>query len=128
MPNTMRDLKVELFLADPIVTNYAEPLNVDPERLEFVYAMNLVVSADASDDDVLEMVFHTFNVNHPADYRHRSLSVGDVVTVDSKRSYICAPAGWQATNVTLQPRSEDKQRTSCHVETGGRHDALDASR
>jgi hypothetical protein len=111
MPNTMRDLKVELFLADPIVTNYAEPLNVDPERLEFAYATNLTVSADASDEDVLEMVFHTFNVNHPADYRHRSLSVGDVVTVDSNRSYICAPIGWQATSVTLQSRSEDDQRT-----------------
>jgi hypothetical protein len=128
MPNTMRDLKVELFLADPIVTNYAEPLNVDPERFEFAYTMNLAVSADTSDDDVLEMVFHIFNVNHPADYRHRSLSVGDVVRVDSNRSYICAPIGWQATHFTLQPRSEDSQRTSCQVETGGRHDALDTGR
>ena len=80
MPNSMRDLKLELFLTDPIVSDYAEPLSVDPPQLKFVYAMNLTASLDAAEDDILETVFYTFNVNHPADYRHRSLSVGDVVT------------------------------------------------
>jgi hypothetical protein len=125
MPNTMRSLRVALFLADPIVANYAEPLNVDPERLEFAYALNLAVSADTPDDDVLEMVFHTCNVNHPADYRHRSLSVGDVVTLDANRSYTCAATGWQRTNVTLKSGSDVGQRTNLHVETGGRRSALD---
>jgi hypothetical protein len=110
MSNAMRDLKVELFLADPIVSDYAGPLRIDPHRFTFAYATKLALSMDASDDDVLEMVFHTFNVNHPKDYQHRSLSVGDVVTLESNRSYICAPLGWQPTNITLQSGSDDAQR------------------
>lgn len=37
------------------------------------------------DDDVifvLEDIYHTFNMNHPLDYKSRSLSVGDVVKLD----------------------------------------------
>ncbi len=105
----MRNVKVELFLSYPIVSDYAGALNVDPERLKFVYEMDLAVSTDASEDGVLERVFHTFNVNHPSDYRHRSFSVGDVVTLDSKCSYICAPIGWQPVNVMLR----SKQRAEC---------------
>lgn len=46
---------------------------------------------------VLESLFETFNINHPGDYRDRSLSVGDVVVLieDGKRTaYACEPAGW----------------------------------
>ena len=34
MSNTMRALKVELFLADPIVCEYSGPLSADPQRLK----------------------------------------------------------------------------------------------
>ncbi len=126
MSNTMRDLKVELFLADPIVSDYAGPLSADPQRLKFVYGMNLTASVDASEADILETVFYTFNMNHPADYHDRSFSVGDVVTLDSNRSYICAPLGWQPMNLTLRSASNDAKPTSVHVTTGGRRSALDS--
>ncbi len=125
MSNTMRALKVELFLADPIVCEYSGPLSADPQRLKFVYAMTLTASVDAGDHDILETVFHTFNMNHPADYHHRSFSVGDVVTLDSNRSYICAPLGWQPMNLTLRSASNNAEPTSVHVETGGKGSALD---
>jgi YodL-like len=124
MANTMRDLKVALFLADPIVSDYSGPLSADPLRLKFVYEMYLTVSVDAPEDEILEMVFCTFNMNQPADYHHRSFSVGDVVTLDSNRSYICAPLGWQSMSLTLRSASIDDKPTSVHVETGGKGNAL----
>ncbi len=105
MANTMRDRKVELFLADPIVTDFIGPQTADPERMKFVYRMYLTTSVDASDSDILQAVFYTFNLNHPGDYHHRSLSVGDVVTLDSSRSYVCAPVGWHTLHFAFRPMS-----------------------
>src|SRR5260370_38881790 len=102
MANTMRDLKVELFLADPIVSDFIGPQTADPERMKFAYRMYLTASVDASDSDVLEAVFHTLNMNHPGDYHHRSLSAGDVVTLDSTRIYVCAPVACQRRNFDLR--------------------------
>ena len=46
---------------------------------------------------ILEHVFEIFNINHPAGYCARSLSVGDVVKLDGK-SYVCCPTGFQECN------------------------------
>ena len=39
-------------------------------------------------------LFETFNIGHPADYRNRSMSVGDVIVLNNKTAYACAPVGW----------------------------------
>jgi len=103
MANTMRDHKVEVFLADPLMSEITGAQTAEPKRMKFVYKMYLTASPDASDSDILEEVFYTFNMNHPADYRHRSFSVGDVVTLDSSRSYVCATVGWQPLDFSLRP-------------------------
>lgn len=48
----------------------------------------------------LENIFRTFNIEHPEDYRNRSLSVGDVVQVTEDGHadgfyYACQPVGWE---------------------------------
>lgn len=43
----------------------------------------------------LDDVFFILNMKHPADYRNRSLSVGDVVVDrDAAKAYICLSVGW----------------------------------
>ena len=41
----------------------------------------------------LESLFKTFNIDHPDDYRGRSLSVSDVVVLDDVK-YYCDSYGW----------------------------------
>ncbi len=101
MTTTMRDVKVELFLADPMVLAWPLP-PLNPEQMKYVYRMALAVSQDATDADLLEAIFHTFNMNHPADYHQRSLSVGDVVTLDGERSFLCDVTGWKRLDHALR--------------------------
>ena len=101
MTTTMRDVKVELFLAEPMVL--ARPLPpLNPGQMKCVYWMGLAVSQDATDADVLDAIFCTFNMNHPADYHHRSLSAGDVVTLDGERSFLCDVTGWKRLDYALR--------------------------
>jgi len=49
--------------------------------------------------DVLNRLFEKFNINHPADYQHRSLSVGDVVEFPQPDTappivFACESIGW----------------------------------
>lgn len=45
-------------------------------------------------------VFNILNYDHPANYRQRSLSVGDVVIdLTTKERWIVAPRGWIPTQV-----------------------------
>lgn len=48
---------------------------------------------------ILESLFYTFNMEHPEDYSHRSLSVGDVVVL-GESAYLCAPVGWEEISLT----------------------------
>lgn len=52
----------------------------------------------AEDEVVLEEIFRIYNIDHPAHYRNRSLSVGDVIVLDlgtpSVRGYTVEPAGF----------------------------------
>jgi hypothetical protein len=53
--------------------------------------------ADAGNDTaMLESLFHTFNVDHPADYRAHSMSVSDIVMLDNARLWFCDSIGWVA--------------------------------
>lgn len=47
-----------------------------------------------SDNKVLEKLYFRFNVDHPEDYKGRSLSVSDVVKIDD-RIYYCNMSGWE---------------------------------
>jgi hypothetical protein len=48
----------------------------------------------------LEQIFYIFNMQHPADYKAHSLSVGDVVVLidpgnEERDAYACEPCGWK---------------------------------
>lgn len=58
---------------------------------------------------VLDGLFHMFNVNHPADYKARSMSVSDVVVVNG-RAFYCDKFGWKEVdfeNVTWEKLQSD---------------------
>lgn len=44
--------------------------------------------------DLLETLFDEFNLNHPPDFEGRSMSVSDIVQLNS-RYYFCDSVGWQ---------------------------------
>lgn len=48
-----------------------------------------------ADQEALDHIFYRFNVDHPEVFRGPSLSVGDIVTLEDSRSYICLSVGWQ---------------------------------
>lgn len=57
--------------------------------------------------NILEHLFQMLNTEHPADYKARSLSVSDVVSLlddDGERFYYCDVFGFQP--ITFLPRSE----------------------
>jgi hypothetical protein len=71
-------------------------------RLENIGAVDLGKYAaiyegdvDGQDDEtVLEDLFRTFNIDHPADFRAPSMSVGDIVMLDRSRLWFCDSFGW----------------------------------
>jgi len=69
----------------------------------------------------LEDVFERLNMNHPADYQRRSLSVGDVVVAPDGTAYVCKPCGWQSFPAT-------RSFTRCAQEFGGDWKATRAAR
>lgn len=46
-------------------------------------------------DKILEKLYSIFNLNHPADYKARSLSVSDLVTLEGIGTYFCDSFGWK---------------------------------
>lgn len=53
---------------------------VEREHYEPIYAMT-VPGTETKQDQLLEGIFHTFNVNRPDDFRGHSLSVSDIVAL-----------------------------------------------
>ena len=92
MEGQYQNVRIDVFLADPMIEWWVEAS--DPTRCKHTYHIDLPFR-DASDEDMLEAIFYFLNMRHPDDYKHRSLSVGDVVTLNNDRSYLCAPLGWQ---------------------------------
>lgn len=51
--------------------------------------------------DACNHLFERFNIDHPADYRGRSMSVADVVVLTDgtrQHAFACASVGWTAIN------------------------------
>ena len=52
------------------------------------------VNVDLEDvEDILCNIYETFNINHPSDYKARSLSVGDIIELDNVK-YAVASFGF----------------------------------
>lgn len=53
---------------------------------------------DELDVIILEKLFELFNINHPKDYRCRSMSVSDIVRIERNGNFIwyyCDRIGWK---------------------------------
>lgn len=48
--------------------------------------------------EILEKIYIKFNLDHPADYRGRSLSVSDLVALEDTGTYFCDSFGWKKIN------------------------------
>lgn len=46
-------------------------------------------------DEILEKLYMMFNIDHPADYTGRSLSVSDIVALEDAGTYFCDSFGWK---------------------------------
>jgi hypothetical protein len=92
---------VDIFLADSIATSARLP-SFNSYRTAYVYRLSL--DSARTDAELLEEAFRVLNVDHPPDYKERSLSMGDVVTINKSRSYRCSMAGWQQLERPLLPR------------------------
>ena len=53
-----------------------------------------IADEEEADREALNHVFYRFNLNHPENFRGHSLSVGDIVTLEDSRSYVCLSVGW----------------------------------
>jgi hypothetical protein len=73
-----------------IVKKYGK---VDKNNYDLVYEEKAV--SDFSDLQLLEKLFTQFNVNHPENYKVRSLSVSDIVILDNSKVYYCDSIGWE---------------------------------
>jgi hypothetical protein len=49
-------------------------------------------------DHALSVLWRTFNLEHPADYQGHSLSMSDIILLDSKY-YYCQSIGWKEIEV-----------------------------
>jgi hypothetical protein len=77
-----------------------QPRYQQGDSLLHVYTI-ATVPGRYEDSYALEFTFTLLNINHPTDYRMRSLSVGDVAIVDRTmdggvaRAYFCDSIGWE---------------------------------
>ncbi len=71
---------------------------MEPGWLGFLYEASWEGIDRSSDVRILDGLYEVFNIDHPAGYDNRSMSVGDVITLedeDGRRSYACECAGWR---------------------------------
>lgn len=66
---------------------------VNPDEYETVYTGQ--IERFWAVDAALEDIFVMFNLNHPADYRGRSMSVSDLVVLEGIGTYYCDSVGFQ---------------------------------
>lgn len=73
-----------------------------PENYELIYWSTC--NNDTPAASALEGIFTKFNVGHPADFTHYSLSVGDIVVLRGKESgtFFCDRIGWLEIPDTFQ--------------------------
>jgi hypothetical protein len=66
---------------------------IDVSKYDFVYK-GTIVESGRSNEEMLEELFETFNINHPNDYKGRSISTGDIILLGTV-AYYCDSFGWQ---------------------------------
>jgi hypothetical protein len=79
--------------------NFAIPAFPSPTPVREDYDIVYTLEIEAKNHEyALAEMFRIFNSHHPADYRNRSMSVGDVVVIatDTYRdAYLCDVVGWK---------------------------------
>ena len=88
-------------IKDPANTDYAFRA-YDPEKFCFL-DYECVYEGEFTDDtktatEICEVIFYLFNMCRPADYKGHSLSMSDVIELDtgvSKRLYYCDTCDWR---------------------------------
>ena len=93
---------------EPLDSIHRNGLSVKPENYELVYEAPLT----AKDD--LESIYTRFNVDRPADFTGRSLSVSDIVVLhqDGKdTAHYCDRAGFSEVPEFLQPAQKSREIT-----------------
>ncbi len=91
-----------------------EGIGFRKEHYEKVYEGGYIVKVDKNTAEthivcVLDNLFEKFNVNKPADFKHRSMSVSDVVVING-RAFYCDSFGWKEVDfeyVTMEKLQSD---------------------
>lgn len=97
--NTDRDNNRVCFLGLDTLERFQHSKEVDPVLYDRVYDGKL-------DCNSLETIYEKFNINHPADYKGRSLSVSDVVEI--KESDTLNPGFYFVDSIGFKSISFDK--------------------
>ena len=64
---------------------------VDLNKYEVIYDGDV---ENGQDRVILEDLYRTFNIDHPADFRAASMSIGDIVMLDRSRLFFCDRVGF----------------------------------
>ena len=107
--NTDRDNNRVCFLGLDSLERFQHSKEVDPVLYDRVYDGKLDCSS-------LETIYEKFNVDHPADYKGRSLSVSDVVEI--RESDTLNPGFYFVDSIGFKPISFDKSLCKEPVEAG----------
>lgn len=83
------------------LTNQPKAIKMQ-ETYELVYSGE--VPATSADTKTLEQLWYRFNMEHPSDYTGRSMSMGDIVSLDDKY-YYCDAVGFKEVKVTYVPKT-----------------------
>jgi hypothetical protein len=73
------------------------------------HALELAYSGevDAADEmQACSLLFEKFNIDHPRDYRNRSMSAGDVVVLNNRNAYSCESVGWKEVPLPLEAEGQ----------------------
>ena len=92
------------------------------QRVDFAEYVEVYTGEISTGDNpwaTLELLFRQFNIDHPADFEGRSMSVSDIVELDGKRTFYCQNTGWEE----LSPDRIDNRHSACS-ECGFRTDRL----
>ena len=107
--NTDRDNNRVCFLGLDTLERFQHSKEVDPVLYDRVYDGKL-------DCNSLETIYEKFNINHPADYKGRSLSVSDVVEI--RESDTLNPGFYFVDSIGFKSISFDKSLCKEPVEAG----------
>ena len=107
--NTDRDDNRICFLGLDTLERFQHSKEVDPVLYDRVYDGKL-------DCNSLETIYEKFNIDHPADYKGRSLSVSDVVEI--RESDTLNPGFYFVDSIGFKPISFDKSLCKEPVEAG----------